>query len=97
MIQAVDRLAAKFQVDSLDMKADALANSIAKATPSGGQAINEAALRLAEEAQAAGRQSFSDRFLQIAVAAARATNNVELVRRTQERAKTAQATTAPRT
>jgi hypothetical protein len=89
LFQAVDHLAGQFRIDPLDMKADALANSPPKTTTVG-RTINEAALKLAEEALAANRPALAKRFLQIALTAAKATSSVELMRRTQQRAKEVQ-------
>jgi hypothetical protein len=89
LFQAVDHLAGQFRIDPLDMKADALANSPPKTTTVG-RTINEAALKLAEEALAANRPALAKRFLQIALTAAKASSSVELMRRTQQRAKEVQ-------
>jgi hypothetical protein len=86
MIQAVDRLGEKFRIDPLDMKADALASFPPKTVPAA-RAVNEAALKLVDEALAAKRRSLADRFAQIALEAAKATKSIELVRKTQKRAK----------
>jgi hypothetical protein len=89
MIEAVDRLAGQYRIDPLDMKADAMANFPPKSTTVG-RSFNEAALKLAEVALAANRRGLADRFVQIALTAAKATNSVDLVRRTQQRAKEVQ-------
>jgi hypothetical protein len=86
MIEAVDHLAGQFRIDPLDMKADAMANFLPKSTTVG-RSCNEAALKLAEEALAAKRRALADRFIQVALTAAKATNSVDFVRRTQQRAK----------
>jgi hypothetical protein len=84
MIQAVDHLGGQFRIDPLDMKADALANFPPK-TGAAARAVNEAALKLVDEALAAKRRSLADRFAQIAIEAAKATKSIELVRKTQQR------------
>ncbi len=86
MIQAVDQMAARFRIDPLDMKADALAASPPKDATTG-RAYGEAALKLADEALAAGRQALAGRYSQIALSAARAANSVELIRKAQKKAK----------
>ncbi|HEV3418186.1 MAG TPA: hypothetical protein VG056_15280, partial [Pirellulales bacterium] len=86
MIQAVDHLGEKFRIDPLDMKADAMANFPPKTVPAA-RAVNEAALKLVDEALAAKRRSLADRFAQIALEAAKATKSIELVHKTQQRAK----------
>ena len=86
MIQAVDQMAALFRIDPLDMKADALAASTPKDATTG-RAYGEAALKLADEALAAGRQALAGRYSQIALSAARAANSVELIRKAQKKAK----------
>src|SRR5436309_14580976 len=89
LIDAVDHLAGQFRVDPLDMKADAMASSPPKSITAA-RSFNEAALKLAEEALAAKRRGLADRFIQIAVTAAKSTNSVDLVRRTQQRVKEVQ-------
>ena len=86
MVKAVDHLAGQFRVDALDMKADALAKFPPK-TSTNAKAFNDAALKLVEEALAAKRHGMADRFAQIALEAAKATKNPEVVKRTQARAK----------
>ena len=86
MIEAVDHLAGRYQVDALDMKADTLANFPPKNTVTA-LAFREAALKLIDEALAAHRHSVAAQFALIAVEAAKSTNNAELVKRTQQRAK----------
>jgi hypothetical protein len=86
MIQAVDQMAAQFRIDPIDMKADALAASPPKDGPTG-RAYAEAALKLADEALAAGRQALAGRYSQIALSAARTANSVELIRKAQKKAK----------
>ena len=86
MIEAVDHLAGQFRIDPLDMKADAMANFPPNSTTVG-RSCNEAALKLAKEALAAKRRALADRFIQVALTAAKATNSVDFVRRTQQRAK----------
>ncbi len=93
MIQAVDRASEQFRIDALDMKADALANFPPKGSDAA-RAFNEGAAKLAEEAAAAKRSVLADRFMQIALVAARASNNPDLVRKTQERAKELQSAVA---
>lgn len=91
MIEAVDHLAGQFRIDPLDMKADAMADFPPKSTTVA-RSCNEAALKLAQEALAAKRRALADRFIQVAVTAAKATNSVDFVRRTQQRAKEIQET-----
>jgi hypothetical protein len=86
MIQAVDQMAAQFRIDPLDMKADTLAAFPPKSITTG-RTWGEAALKLADEAVAAGRQALAGRYAQIAIAAARTANSVDLLRKAQKRAK----------
>jgi hypothetical protein len=86
MIQAVDQMAAQFRIDPLDMKADALAAFPPKSVTTG-RTWGEAALKLTDEASAAGRQALAGRYAQIAMAAARTANSLDLLRKAQKRAK----------
>jgi hypothetical protein len=86
MIQAVDQMAVQFRIDALDMKADTLAAFPPKSITTG-RTWGEAALKLADEAVAAGRQALAGRYAQIAIAAARTANSLDLLHKAQKRAK----------
>jgi hypothetical protein len=86
MVQAVDQMAAQFRIDPLDMKADALAAFPPKSVTTG-RTWGEAALKLTDEASSAGRQALAGRYAQIAIAAARTANSLDLLRKAQKRAK----------
>src|SRR5262249_32644458 len=86
MCQAVNQLAALFQIDPLDMKADTLTAFPPKSITTG-RTCGEAALRLSDEGVAAGRQALGGRYAQTAITAARTANSVDLLRKAQKRAK----------
>ncbi len=86
MVQAVDQMAAQFRIDPLDMKADTLAAFPPKSITTG-RVCGEAALKLADEAVAAGRQALAGRYAQFAITAAQTARSVDLLRKAQKRSK----------
>jgi hypothetical protein len=83
-IDAIDRIARDFHIDSLDVKADTFANNPPQ-TPAAGREMARAALKLVDEAVAANRIALATRLAQTAVSAANHSESRELIRRAKQR------------
>jgi hypothetical protein len=85
--QAIDELAAWFDVDALAIKSETLAAASTSATGAGAKQIAAAALDLADEAKSANRGELAASFIATAESMARKARDSELLNRAKERRK----------
>ena len=83
-ILAVDTLAAKYRVNSVSLRLDALAAVAAKSKPESAGGIAEAVLALLDEFQATSSESSLTKATSLAIAMAKKSKNPELVARAQK-------------